>query len=200
MSVKTGSMGGLRFWLLLAAAAGLSLFLLTGGTDTAAAKWSQPACGKFKQQVRKAQKRVRKAKGAAKSAARHQLLAAKYRQKQCADNRMVWNQVKNTNIVGGTDYVGTPSDDVWCANGKWRSDTTVHKTGWRITDASVKNRKNFTAAIAGYLGKAGIGVATYQRGIVRKGGKWEYGIVSFGTIQLSAPATRSNAKSICAKL
>lgn len=200
MSFDVGLRGGLRAWLLLVAAAGLTLFLLTGGTDTAAAKWSQPTCGKFKKQVKQAQKRVRQAKGSAKSAARHQLRAAKYRQKQCADNRLVWNQVKDSHIVGGTDYVGTPSDDVWCANGKWRTGTIVHTTGWRITDARVRNRKNFTAAIAGSLGKAGIGIATYERGIVRKGGKWEYGIISFGVIEKSAPATLTNAKSICATL
>ncbi|MCO5315326.1 MAG: hypothetical protein M9938_04065 [Solirubrobacterales bacterium] len=198
MSLSSPLRSPLRGWVLLAVGAGLALFLLTGGASPAAAKWTQPTCGKFQKQIRQAQKKVRKTKGQAKKKARNQLKAAKYKQRTCANNRMIWNQVKNSRFVGGLFGDGSSTDDTYCANGKWRTGSQVWKTGWMITDSKVKNSRNFVAMLRGNIGA---GPTSYYRiGVVRKGNSWELGWMSFDQLQQSGPAVKTDARAECATL
>ncbi len=156
----------------------------TFGVDSASAKLKQPACGKF-------QKQVKKSKGLKKRVAKQKL-------KQCKNDRLVYGQVKNSHFVGARAD-GVAIDDVYCANGSWQSDvtlgTTPNKTGWRITDAKVRNAKNYTAVIAGKV-KGGFHVIA----IKRKGSQWFGGWEYFGEMRDPGRVEKKSGRALCAKL
>ncbi len=176
----------LRVWRLgiFALLPALAAACLVFGTDSASAKLKQPACGKF-------QKQVKKSKGLKKRVAKQKL-------KQCKNDRLVYGQVKNSHFVGARAD-GFTIDDVYCANGSWQSDVALgrapNKTGWRITDAKVRNAKNYTAVIEGKV-KGGSHVIAIQR----KGGQWFGGWEYFGEIRDPGKVDKKNGRALCAKL
>lgn len=177
---RVALVGLLAAALLLAAAVSVAT-----PPASAALKFKQPACGKFKKQVKKST-------GAKKRAAKAKL-------KQCKANAKVYKQVRNSHFVGErTD--GVTIDNIYCANGKWQDDVEtggrVGTSGWRIVDAKVaKGGRNFTA-----VAEAWIPGGRHVLGIIRKGDAWQIGWEFGGKINAAGPVEKRNARAACATL
>ena len=156
--------------------------LVTSAPADAAVK--QPNCAKQKA-------KVRKAKGKAKRTARKAL-------KQCQNNRLVYNQVKNARITG-VRADGVAVDDIYCANGRWQSDAgsggKVYRTSWYVSSARVRSPKKFTAVVVGKV--AG---GTHEIAVARNGKKWKVGWTHFDEPRDLGDATRTGARKLCAGL
>jgi hypothetical protein len=181
--IRTGRLlltGLLTAALLLATAASVAT-----APAAAALKFKQPACGKFKKQVKKST-------GAKKR-------AAKARLKQCKADAAVYKQVRNSHFYGyRADDVKI--DNIYCANGKWQDDVEtggkVGTSGWRIVDAKVsKDRRRFTAVV-----EAWIPGGKHVQGIIRDGDAWQVGYEFGDKIYSPGTVEKRDARAACAAL
>lgn len=152
---------------------------------SAAAKFKQPACGKYKKQVRKSS-------GAKKRAAKRNL-------KQCKADRLVYRQVRNFRFTG-VRADGVDVDILYCANGKWQDDVAdggvVGTRGWRVVDAKVRRKgAGFSAVV-----EAWVPGGTRVQGLIRNGDGWQVGYESGGEVQSPGDAERTSARAACAAL
>lgn len=189
----------------LASVLTLALGMLVAGPETAtAAKWKQPACGKFKKQVKKAQKLVRKARtGTQKSKARNRLKRAKSGQKLCESNRKAYAVIKNGSYesVDDSGMVLRTVTETFCASGRWNDSWRWRNTGWKITNSRFRSKTNFAAVVEGLIARKKMLDGTpylqlHRIALVRKGNSWTRGVVSFDNLDTlfnERPATRKPA-------
>lgn len=181
--IRSHSLPARTFVIVSLLAASLAMVLALAPAP-AAAKVSQPNCGKQKAMVKRS-------KGKAKVAAKRSL-------KQCLRARTVYNQVKNSHFYGYRAD-GILIDSAYCANGKFQGDvalgSNVEKGGWYVNLVSFRNAKNYEAQIIGKI-KGG----TRELGIARNGAKWQVGYTYFDENRELGDAEKRDAKALCAKL
>lgn len=204
MSRQVGSrrgMGVLPGFIALALL--IAAGMLAAGPGDAAAKWTQPTCGKVKRQITKSKRQVRQAKGAKKSAARARLNAAKKRLKRCLNNRKAYAVIRNGNYesVDDSGPVYRTVNEIFCANGRFYDSWKWYRKGWKVTNSRFRNRKNFAAVVEGLIARKRMldgtpYLQTFRIALTRKGSEWTRGTVSFNdlsTIYNERPATRKPA-------
>lgn len=161
----------------LALAAAAALLLLPALADAAPKAGPKLAkCGKLKK--KKAKKRCLKRNQA---------------------NRIAFNQIKNSNLLG-TRGDGDDVDWTFCANGKWETRTsdssgTGVATGrrWWVTNARVKNGGKWINAFIG--APEGFEVA-----VQRRGKQWKVGVSSFDRIIYPGNVAKTKAAGACRTL
>lgn len=119
--------------------------------------------------------------------------------KQNKANRVAFNQLKNSNLLG-TRGDGEEVDWIFCANGKWETRTsgsygTGVSTGkrWWVLNARIKNGGKWIDAFVG--GPGGFEVA-----VQRRGKQWKVGVSSFDRILYPGDVDKTNAAKECATL
>lgn len=181
----------------------LGFTIAASAEPATAAKWKQPACGKFKKKIRKAQKLVRKARtGAQKSKARNQLKRVKSGQKLCQNNRRAYAVIKNGSYESDdSDIVVRTAVETFCASGRWNDSYQWRNTGWKVTNSRFRSKTDFAAVVEGLIARKRMLDGTpylqiHRIALTRKGNEWTRGTVSFtdlGTIYNEKPAIRKPA-------
>lgn len=180
----------------------MTVGILTAGPGDAAARWTQPTCGKVKRQVTKFKRQVRQAKGSKKKAARAKLKAATARLRLCRNNRKAYAAIRNGSYEwDDSDVYVRTAVETFCASGRWNDSYEWRNTGWKVTNSRFRSRTNFAAVVEGLVSRERMSDGTpylqlHRIALTRKGNEWTRGTVSFtdlGTIYNEKPATRKPA-------
>jgi hypothetical protein len=119
--------------------------------------------------------------------------------KQNQANRVAFNQIKNSNLLGARGD-GEEVDWTFCANGKWETRTsgssgTGVATGkrWWVVNARIKNGGKWIDAFVGAPGG-------FEVAVQRRGKQWKVGVASFDRILYPGDVDKTDAAKECATL
>ncbi len=185
----------------------LGLFLLAslalGGTlETAATSakskgpttYKQPSCGKLQ------------AKAKSKKGSKDSRRFAKFKYKECRDNRSAYNQIRDSHFVG-VRADGVAVNTIYCSNGKVQDDVSTayaqtYTKGWRVVSAKfAKNGKDFTAAAEALEGVSTRQISTFKLAFAKTKGQWQVGYADLNDEpRNNGDVVKTSAKAACSKL